>query len=295
MNIYSKTKKIFYGIIGRLSPKALSRILYYRRFRKHLNLKNPKSFNEKLMWLKLNLYNNDPTVWKCADKYLVREYAKEKGVKEENLPKLIKVYKNADEINFDELPDKFALKCSHGCGFNVICTDKSKLNKEKTKKQLNKWLKTKFGYETAEVHYTHIKPVIICEEYIGGDPNIFPIDYKVFCFNGIPKIIRTSTERKTGYKLNYFSLNWTELNYGKEGTANKKPIKKPQNLNKILKIARVLSKDFPFVRIDFFENEGTPILGEMTFTPSACLARYYNETGDHELSKLLILPKENIL
>ena len=130
------------------------------------------------MWLKLNNYNNNELVWQCADKYTLRDYCTKKGIEEKYFPRLIGVYNSADEIDFEKLPNKFALKCTHGMGFNIICENKQQLDISNVKKQLNKWLNTKFGYESAETHYNHVKPRIICEEFIENEAGEFPVDYR---------------------------------------------------------------------------------------------------------------------
>ena len=276
------------NIMGRIMPNTLSRLSFRMTQNKKLDLDNPTSFNEKLMWLKINNYNNNPEVWKCCDKYLVREYARNKGISEENLPELIGVYKDAYEIDFNELPKKFALKCTHGCGFNVICTNKSILDIDRTRKVLNKYLKMKFGYTTAELHYTHEKPRIICEKFIEGFDNL-PYDYKIYCFNGIAKCVLVCSERDKLLRLNFYNLAWEEMPLGKESLRNKKTINKPKTLKEMITIAEKVSKPFPFVRVDFYESNNIPILGELTFTPAACIARYYSEFGNKYLGDLLTL------
>lgn len=271
-------------LISCLSPKTASKYVFKRAKNKKLNLKEPIWFNEKLMWIKLNNYNKNKIVWKCSDKYYVREYAREKGVLEENLPKIIATYKNANEIDFEQLPSKFALKCTHGCGFNIICLDKDKIDQKEVCKKLNKWLKTKFGYENAEVHYTHIKPRIICEEFIENEKGEFPVDYKIYCFNGIPKIILVCIDRKNGYQTAFFDLNWNRI-YLRKNEYNGK-VNKPKQLKKMLELSEILSKEFPFVRIDFYEHNNYAILGEMTFTPAACLGEYTIE-AELKLGKML--------
>jgi hypothetical protein len=293
MNLKRKIYKKICGINGKFFPVLHSRILFYASQHKRLNLKNPATFNEKLMWLKINNYYNNSTVWRCADKYLVRDYAKKCGVEEKFLPKLLGVYNNANEIDFKKLPNKFALKCSHGCGFNIICTDKNKLDIEKTRKQLNKWLKTKFGYESAENYYTHIKPCIICEKFIESIGDEWPPDYKIYCFNGIPKFLLVTSERDSGkLRLNWYDFDWNELSYGHEKNRSKKNLAKPTSLPKMIKIAEKVSKDFPFVRVDFYEYNSKPIMGEMTFTPAANIATYYNEYAQKELGKMLNIKRE---
>lgn len=283
-------KKTIKSCVGRLFPITYSKILFRIRQGYKLNLKNPTGFNEKLMYLKINDYYKNKTVWKCSDKMLVREYAISKGINEENLPALLGVYDDANKIDYESLPNKFALKCSHGCGFNIICVDKNSLDIKKTNKQLNKWLKTKFGYASAENHYTHIKPCIIVEEYIDSNKGL-PYDYKLYCFYGKPMLVLVCSAREKELKLNYYDLNWNELPYGKEEYRNKEKIKKPSTLNEMIKIAKIVSKEFPFVRVDFYEYKNKAILGEMTFTPAQCTATYYSKEGEKELAKLLKLKK----
>ena len=177
-----KLEKNFVIILTKISIKLSSKYLFLRSQKHKLNLKNPKDFNEKLMWLKIYNYNKNYLVWQCSDKYKVREYALSKGVNERNLPTILGTYSDAMEIDFSQLPNKFALKCSHGSGFNIICQDKTKIDENQVKKQLNKWLKTKYGYSTAEPHYTHVKPIIICEEFIENFEDEYPYDYKIYCF-----------------------------------------------------------------------------------------------------------------
>lgn len=286
MNIFKKFIKKIVSICTHISPKLGSKVIYFLKFKKRLNLNNPVEFNEKLMYLKLNNYNYNKLVWQCADKYLMREYCINKGISISNFPKLIKVYNNVDEIDFEKLPKKFALKCSHGMGFNIICEDKNKLNQNKVKKKLRKWQKTKFGYESAEVHYTHILPKIICEEFIENNIGEYPIDYKVYCFNGKPDIILVCVDRKEHYKTAFYDLNWNRLHYRDNETS--KEIDKPNTLNEMLHIASIVSADFPFVRVDFYEHNGKAILGEMTFTPAACLGEYKTEVSK-ELGKKIDL------
>ena len=287
-------KKIYYSyrkwsmiLLSHISPVLASKVFYRRCTRKKLNLKNPQNFNEKLMYIKLKNYNHNDLVFKCSDKYQVREYALAKGVSIDNLPKIIKKYSSTKEINFNELPKKFVLKCSHGCGFNIVCTDKEKLNYEETIKKIKKWSKTKFGYETAETHYTHVKPTIFCEEFIDNDGKGFPNDYKLYCFNGIPKIVLICSNRDKNLRLNYYNIAWEELPYGPENLRSKAKEKKPKSFDQMLEIAKKISKGFPYVRCDFYEYNGKAVLGEMTFTPAGCAATYYTEQGLKEIGDML--------
>ena len=277
MKFVKNIGKFIVSFCTHISPKFGCQVIYFMKFKKFPNLKQPKEFNEKLMWLKLNNYNSNRIVWKCADKYTMREYCIEKGIDNENFPKLLNVYNNVSEINFDELPIKFALKCTHGMGFNIICEDKNKLNYDLALKKLDKWQKKKFGYESAETHYTHIKPKIICEEFIENAKNEFPIDYKFYCFNGEPKIVLVCTDRKEHYQTIFFDLEWNKFHLRKD--ESKKNVSKPKSFEQMVEFARILSKDFPFVRIDFYEYQGKAIIGEMTFTPAACLGEYTKDAS----------------
>ena len=251
--IYIKILNMRNRILLKISPKFIYKRIYKKSQGKTLNLKNPKLFNEKLMWLELNNKNNDLMV-KCTDKYDVRQYVKDKGCGE-ILNELYGLYNDANEINWDELPKKFVLKCTHGCGFNIICNDKSKLDKKETIKKLNKWKSKRFGYETVELHYTKIKPRIICEKYLETDSGILPNDYKIYCFNGVPKLILVCTERVTKTRLDFFDLDWNVLDIGKEEYKSKVVPKKPENLEKMIEYAKKLSEQFEFVRVDIMIME----------------------------------------
>lgn len=285
--IYIKILNIRNRILLKISPKFIYKRIYKKSQGKTLNLKNPTLFNEKLMWLELNNKNNDLMI-KCTDKYDVRQYVKEKGCGE-ILNELYGVYNDANEINLDELPKKFVLKCTHGCGFNIICDDKSKLDKKETIKKLNKWKSKRFGYETVELHYTKIKPRIICEKYLETDAGILPNDYKIYCFNGVPKLILVCTERVTKTRLDFFDLDWNVLDIGKEEYKSKVVPKKPENLKKMIEYAKKLSEPFEFVRVDFYNDNGKVIFGELTFTPAGCRAQYYTDNGNKMLGDMLKL------
>lgn len=270
-----------------LSPTLSSKVIYKIHTGKKLNLKNPTLFNEKLMYLKLNDYRNNELVTNCSDKIKVREYVSSLGLKD-ILTEIYGVYQDAKEIDFDSLPNKFALKCNHGCGYNIICVDKKSLDREKTIEQLNKWKKTKFGYETCEIHYFPIKPAIYAEKYIATDDGIMPNDYKIYCFDGKAKLVLVCSEREKELKLSFYDLNWNRLNYETDRFHTDKEIKAPKHLKEMVMYAEKMSKPFKFVRVDFYETkEGKVLFGELTFTPARCSAEYYNEKGNKELGKML--------
>ncbi|EMB36018.1 glycosyl transferase [Treponema denticola] len=253
-----------------VSPVYASKRLYKRALGKKLNLKNPQTLNEKCMWLKLNTYYNNPLITECCDKYLVRNYVKRMGYSE-ILNDLIGVWNNPDEIDFNSLPDKFVLKCNHGCGYNIICTDKNTLNIQKTKKQLKKWLREDFWKLYAETQYKFIKKRIICEKYIETKDSPLPIDYKFFCENGKFKTLQIITDRETDITLYYFdeALNYRPDYYSLDevDVVNIGHPKLPSNIKDMIKIAEHLSSPFPFVKVDLYNADGKILFSELTFIP----------------------------
>jgi len=282
--MYFKMSNYFYKI----SPKMKVKMDYRLAIGKKLNLEEPKDFNEKLQWL--NLYENNDKKIACTDKYAVRDYLKEKGF-EKYLPKLLGEYSNANAINFDELPNKFVLKCTHGCGFNIICQNKEALNIEQVKEKLNKWMQTDFGKMAGEVHYSKIKPRIICEEFIDALGESVPIDYKIHCFNGVPKFIMACTERFENLKFIFYDLNWNRLEYQAKSWYCDKKVERPKGLEKMLEIAEEISKDFTFVRVDFYDVNGEVMIGELTFTPNAGRIKYMSEEALLEIGDMLDIKK----
>ena len=280
-----KIGKKFFEILTKVSPKLSAIVLYIYRTKEIPNLKNPKNFNEKMTKLKLS-YTNNEMVSKCSDKYEVREYVKSKGL-ESILNELYFVCDKVEDIDFNKLPNQFALKCTHGCAYNVICGDKRTLNIEETKRKLNGYLNEKYGLATQELHYLNIKPRIICEKYLCDESGKMPIDYKIYCFNGRPECILVCSEREKKLKLSYYDLKWKRLNYEKKNWSSRVKIDKPKNLEKMLNIARQLSEEFEFVRVDLYNKDGEIIFGELTFTPACCCAPYYTKEGNEKLGDLI--------
>ncbi len=163
-----KIVHIFFSLLTLISPTLNSKFIYWRTFHRKLNLENPVTFNEKLMWLKLNKYMKDPLVIQCADKYGVRAYVEGCGGKE-ILNELIGVFDSVDDINWDSLPNQFVLKWNFGAGMNVICTDKQSMDKEEVFRQLRRWGKSKYWLIYSEMHYKYIERKIICEHLLASE------------------------------------------------------------------------------------------------------------------------------
>ncbi|MCM3617919.1 glycosyltransferase [Sutcliffiella horikoshii] len=286
-----KINNTFMGILVRISPVLASKYIYRIIRGKKLKLNNPHDFNEKIHWLKL--YWQHPLVAKCADKYELRSYVEDCGCKE-ILNDLYGVYDSSEEINWSNLPQKFVLKTSNGCDTNIICKDKSKLDKTEALKKLKDWMKIDFGLIFAEIHYSKMTPRIICEKYLETDTGDSPNDYKLFCFNGEPKFLYVGVVDQYGYThKTYYDFNWNKLNFLKQGYKSLDH-RKPTCLEDMVKYATILSKPFPMVRIDFYDYNGVPILGEMTFTPTGGLANYYQEDVLEMLGDWINLPPKYI-
>lgn len=265
--------------------------LYKEKMGKELNLEDPRDLNEKIQWL--NLYKQNSLKVKCTDKYRMREYVEEKELGE-YLPKLLGVYESGKQIDFDKLPNKFVLKCNHASGprFYVICKDKSMLNIKETINKLDDGLKVDFSLYAGEFQYSKIVPRIICEELLEESGEDVPKDYKIFCINGEPQFFQVCANRGKKLTFSLYDLEWNNINYKLgEGYYNENKIKKPKSINKMLEIAKKLSTDFDFVRVDFYEINGKPIIGELTFTPNAGRLRSISQDFLNELGQKLIINK----
>jgi len=260
-----------FNILYKFSPKFNLELLFRLKQGYKLNLDNPITYNEKLQWIKL--YDKNPLMPKCVDKFTVRDYVKEKGCAE-ILNELLWEGFNPEDIPFKDFPNKFVIKVTHGSTFNIICTDKNKLDIEKTKKKLKRWLKEKFLPCYGEWFYGIEKPRIIVEKFIESEDGLK--DYKVFCFNGIPQYISVYSDRSMGQlKQEIYDIHWEEVN-GKTGNYGNVDIKtkKPEVLQDLLNYATKLSKDFKHARVDFFIEQNKIYFGEITFTSGAGLHKF---------------------
>ncbi len=284
-----KIKKDYLSFLTLISPKLNTKAFYKRRIGKDINLDTPATFNEKIQWLKLNYLYPNNLVTRCADKVEVRNFIKENGC-EEILTEVIGIYNNVDEINFDELPNKFVLKWNFGCGYNIICQNKQKLNVNVTKKILKKWGKSKFHLYNSELQYKDIKKKIICEKFIEPKQGILPEDYKFYCFNGKALYVMICYERDKGKpKFYFFDRDWNlaRINERGKNAPENFTIEKPKKMDKMFDYADKLSKEFPFVRVDLYNVEDKIYFGELTFTPSAGLDTGYTDDGQIILGNII--------
>jgi len=255
-----------------------------------LNLKNPIRFTEKMQWYKLN-YHYD-TLTKCSDKYSVREFVSSKNLSDILIP-IYGIYDDIEEINFENLPEKFVLKTTNGSHTNILCTDKSQLNIELAKKTLFGWLNTWTCKMGREWGYYNIKPRITCEKLLEKDKNNDLIDYKFFCFNGEPYCLYVIVERflEDGIKLGIFDIEFNLMPYRRSDIRGlKKDVPKPKNYSRMLEIAKELSKDFPFVRVDLYNIDGCIYFGELTFYDGSGYKGYIPDEFDFILGEKFKLP-----
>lgn len=254
------------------------------RFHRILNLKNPKSLSEKICYLENHLESD--LIVKCTDKWAVRDYIESKGLAEILVPTLGGPFDDVNQIDFSTLPDKFVIKATHGCKMNLICEDKSSFNEDEARKTIKKWIKTKYGAYSCEWHYENIKPRFYVEKYLCN--NI--VDYKITCFNGQPKFILVCSDRDAdGHPhINCYDLNWKPIDNIVDGSqVDPKLFPKPSNFDRMLEIAKVLSKDFYLVRVDLYDIDGKIYFGELTFTPANGVLPYFSEDFLMEMGKEL--------
>ena len=295
-NLKENKVKRFFVAPFRNVVKALSKkgyISYQYKYITHhkLDWENLNRYTEKLQYLRLYVYPKDKLVNQCAGRVGVREYVKEKGYGN-ILIKTYGVYNSFNEIDFDKLPNQFAMKCSHGCAMNYICFDKSKINKAELEKKFNKWLKTNYGKKTLELHYSPIKPQIIIEELM-LENNKLPTEYKIHVFNGKAKNLYVVTSRGVDIRYNNYYIDWTPFD-GSQFNGWKKtdyPLAKPANFQEMVKIAEDLATPFPFVRADLYSINGKIYFSELTFTPAKGTLILDDDQCDFEMGKWLDISK----
>ena len=282
--IYIDNKKIL-----TLPDKTYLKIQYKVRCHQNLNLENPKTFNEKLQWLKLNNRNTEYT--KMVDKYQVKEFIANKIGNEYVIP-TIGVWNSFNEINFSDLPDQFVLKTTHDSGSIVVCKDKKHFDTKSAKEKLEKSLRRDYYRLAREWPYKGVSPKIIAEQYMEDNSGGLT-DYKVYSFNGKCEYVMTCTDRDKGdTKFIYYDRFWNkQLQFSNDGKkyGDSINIEKPENLEKMFEFAEILSKGIPFVRVDFYEVQGNLYFGEMTFYPSAGFDTTRTKECEEMLAKSLNL------
>lgn len=259
---------------------------YRKRMGIDLNIESPTLFTEKLQYLKI--YDSSHLKSFCTDKITIHDYCLEKTGLDLCIP-IIKTYDSENEINLDELPNRFVIKCNHGCKMNIIVKDKSELDLQNTKSILNKWMAEDFStHNGCELHYKNIPHKILIEEYKENTGHSDLTDYKFYCFNGIPIFCQVILDRHDGITVSHFKDNWEyapEFDWIEyKSTPN---ISKPQTYDMMMYYSKILSKDFKLCRCDFYEIDNKLYLGELTFTPNSGYHHFVDKTIDKKLGDLL--------
>ena len=281
--------KNYLGLYVSMEDEEFLKKMYKIRMGKDLDLDNPQTFNEKLQWLKL--YDRNPLYTKMVDKYEVKKYVADIIGDEYVIPTL-GGWDSFDDIDFEELPDKFVLKCTHDSGGLVICKDKKNLNKKEAREKLNKSLARNFYLLGREWPYKNVKPRIIAEKYMEDSETAELRDYKFLCFNGEVKCSFVCSDRfsEKGLHVTFFDKEWNVMPFDRHYPRVKEGLPKPTNYEKMIELAENLSKNIPFVRVDFYEVDGQIYFGELTFYPGNGMEEFDPEEWDYKLGEWITLP-----
>jgi hypothetical protein len=274
-----------------LSDKTHIKVRYALKMGKKLNLENPETFNEKLQWLKL--YDRKPEYTTMVDKVDVKKYVAER-IGEEYIIPTLGVWNSFDEIDFDKLPNQFVLKVTHDSGGLVICKDKSTFDKKAAKKKIKKAMKRNYYLIHREWPYKNVQKRILAEQYMEDTKTKELRDYKFFAFDGVVKALFIASERQAAdceTKFDFFDENFNHLPLS-NGHPNANPTpEKPQSFEKMKELAAALSKGIPHLRVDFYEVNGRPYVGELTFSHWDGLVPFDPEEWDYTFGSWINLPK----
>jgi len=279
------------GRYNSMPDEEYLRKLFKAKLGRELNLENPKSFNEKLQWLKL--YDRNPLYVITSDKYAAREYVKNK-IGEEHLVPLLGVWDRPEDIDFEKLPKQFVLKCNHNSGLGMcICTDKSKLDFEKIKSKLCDGLNEDYYIRCREWQYRDIKRKVICEKFMKDEKTESLLNYKIYCFNGEPKVFHMSSDiGADSASLSFLDTEWNPLPFCRTDYPPFKVLpEKPENIDELLQTARTLAQDFPFVRVDLYVVNGQVYFSELTLDPCGGFSPFSPVEWDYKLGDWLKLPE----
>lgn len=284
-------KSLIYKLALIVPDSLYVRLKYRKNLGKWPNLSYPKTFNEKICWLRLNDHN--PHYAKLVDKYEVKKYVAD-IIGEEHIIPTLGVWERAEDIDFDSLPNQFVMKCNHDSGRIIICKDKDKLDKEWARREMAKSLKRDFYAITREWPYKNVSRKIIAEQYMVDESGKELKDYKFFCFNGRVEFCKVDYGRFKEHHANYYDPVWNLLPFGEVSCSPdfEKKMDCPPNLDKMMEFACRLSKEIPFARIDLYNIKGHSFFGEITFFPAGGMGQFTPIEADEEIGKLLVLPKQ---
>lgn len=291
---YRLTKEILYNFFWfyLLPDSWYLKYRYSKVFGKSLNLKSPKKFSEKIQWLKL--HDRKQIYRKLVDKYEVKQIISN-IIGEEYIIKTIGVWDKYEDIDFNKLPNKFVIKCTHDSASITICLDKNNFEKDKHAWKYNDvYMKRDYyRFENKQWVYKGIKPRIIVEEYIEDDKYDSLSDYKIYCFNGVAKAVYVTINRFTNLSVSMYDMNWNLMPFEHIHPNQGEKISKPRNLSLMKNLAEKIAKfiDNPFVRIDFYEVNNMVYFGEVTFYPEGGMGYFNPEEWDEIFGNWIDLSK----
>lgn len=272
---------LFSKKVNLVSDEKYTKQMYRIIFGRELDVEHPKTYNEHLCVnkLKMDACRYAP----LADKYSVREYVEEK-IGRKYLNDVIGVFHSFDEINFDELPDAFALKCTHGSSFNLIVPDKTKLDMRKAKAKFDKWMKTNYYYSMREKQYRDIVPRIMCDVYLATKDNSPLNEVKLYCIGGKVRFVIDNYEKNGVRYSNAYDREWNRINVTYGFPCNDK-MKKPAIASELVSVAEKLADDLPFVRVDLYNVDGRILFSELTFCPAGGMTPMEPDSFDYEMGR----------
>ena len=284
-------KEIGKKVVGLFPDKLWLSCYFRKRTGYKMDWKNPKTFNQKLQWLKV--YDRKPLYTTLVDKYQVKKYVAEK-IGEEYIIPTLGVWDGFDEIDFDSLPDQFVLKCTHDSGGLAIVRDKAKFDKEKARKQFKLALSRNPYSVTREWPYKNVKPRIIAEQYMEDNTTHELRDYKFFCFDGMVGFFKIDFDRYVAHRANYYDRGGNLLPFGEIvcPPCFEQKLDMPIRLSKMISMAEKLATDSIFLRVDFYEVNGQVYFGEITFFPASGMGPFVPDEWDRKLGEWIQLPKK---
>lgn len=280
--------KMLRTTLSRISPKLEHDVMFRHAMGEPCDLENPRTFNEKISWLKLYELPKIPLASQVTDKYRVREYVTGKG-HDDLLVGLYGHWDDPHDIDLSSLPGEFVLKCNHGCGMNILCHDKAGFDSAAAVRELDEWMDMDWGLMSAEPHYSAIHRQVICEQFVGGPLS----DFKFYCFGGEPRFFYVSVgldEGPTAGRISFFDMDGTRAPFTR---SDHRPlegeVEMPPFLSEMADVARDLSASFKFARIDFMVNPERYYFSEVTLTPCAGMMPIEPKEWDLRLGEMLEL------
>ncbi len=280
-------------IIASLGDRAFNFLSYHYLHARHgepaprLEFSEPRVFNHKIIWLKMHYRH--PLARTLADKLAVKMFA-EGIIGQRVIIPTLKVFRRGEPIDFSELPDQFMAKATHGSGWSVIVRDKNSLDQKTVVKRLQRWLSLNYYSLSREHQYRDIPPAIIVEPLLESVAGRGLMDFKFFCFHGEPRLVQVDVDRFINHARNFYDMSWSPLDFSLLYPQAAEPVRKPACFDEMVAIARRLSSGFPFLRVDLYEHDGKPLLGELTLHPEGGFGPITPSGWDRRLGDMLRLP-----